>query len=104
MLRVYDGQIWRLKNPTKNCCFVSILKFCPHSGPEYVHVAILDEHFEVEVAHAPFLRTAVENSVDQLVLEKTNKDYSDEGFLIWEREFLNGGAGYYNILVVDACA
>ena len=94
-------QVWTFKENNNGNKYVYIRGFCPISGDQFVHVAVLNENLEVVFEHAPFARPAVESSISKLVREDFNLDLPEEGFKIWRREHVNGSAGYYSVSIAD---
>lgn len=103
MLKIDEQQIWKLKSGTPSIKYAYIYKFCPVSGPDFVHIAILNNQYEIEVGHVPFSTKALCESISKLSEKQLYIDVPVEGYEIWLSKFLTGGAGYFKIPVVQAC-
>ena len=101
-MQIQPNQLWTFKNNTPNEKYVFIRMFCPFSGSDYVHIAILDEKLDVTVAHAPFCLAAVTESLGSLIRSEYKISLPGEGFEIWAEAFSKGKAGYYSTSVAEA--
>lgn len=94
-------QIWSLINGTQEYKFVYIQNLCPESGPNFVHISILDKNYIPTIEHAPFSTDAVIKSIDQLIETHSSIDLSEEGYQYWLTEHRKGDAGYFRLPILE---